>query len=102
MASKKITVNTQQVSKRANDLKEKNATLNKRISSLETLEGSLNVMWDGEANDTFHKEFCSDIVQMKNFHRLINEYVDKLNEIVRAYEQAERDVNEIAKVRTYK
>ncbi|MBO5303960.1 MAG: WXG100 family type VII secretion target [Lachnospiraceae bacterium] len=100
--AKTITVNPSQVDKKAQELKRYNTSLKKKIQELKTQEKSLNSMWDGEANDEFHKRFNEDMTQMNNFYNAIENYVSKLNEIVDAYEKAEKKNLSTASKRTYK
>lgn len=100
--AKTITVNPKQIEKKAEELKKYNSKLKNKINELKTQEKSLNGMWDGEANDAFHKSFNSDITQMNNFYNAIEQYVAKLKQIVDAYEKAERTNVNTATKRSYK
>ena len=88
--SNSIQVTTATLTKKATELKSINSKFKTQIESLKTAENSLNSMWDGEANDAFHKEFTKDVTQMTNFYNAIEKYVTSLNEIVKQYENAER------------
>lgn len=100
--ARSITVTPKQVEEKAKELKKYNSNLKTKIEELVTQEKSLNGMWDGEANDAFHKSFNSDITQLNNFYNAIENYVTKLNEIVDAYEKAERKNKNTASKRSYK
>lgn len=97
-----IQVTTATLTKKANDLKSLNSRLKTQISNLKSTESSLNSMWDGDANDAFHKAFQQDLVQMNNFYNAIEQYVAKLNEIVKQYENAEKANQQTASTRKYK
>lgn len=97
-----ITVTTSQVKGKADMLKSYNSQLNSQISQLQQQESSLCSMWDGDAKNAFDKEFKKDIVQMQNFYKAIEQYVAKLNEIVKAYDDAESRNTQTATNRTYK
>ncbi|MDO5411619.1 MAG: WXG100 family type VII secretion target [Lachnospiraceae bacterium] len=100
--SNTIQVSTTTLKNKANDLKNQNSRLKTQIDNLKTQEKHLNGMWDGEANDAFHKAFEQDITQMHNFYNAIEQYVAKLNEIAKAYEDAERKNIALANQRKYK
>ena len=91
-----IRVDSHQLKAQAEQLKQLNAT-----SDLESSEENLNSMWEGDANDQFHKAFKSDKVQMDNFYNAIENYVNVLNEMVAGYESAEAANTDIATQRNY-
>lgn len=97
-----IQVTTGTLSKKADELKSLNSRFKSQIENLKTVEASLNSMWDGEANDAFHRAFTQDTTQMTNFYNAIEQYVAKLNEIVKMYEQAEKNNAATANTRKYK
>lgn len=100
MASE-IQVTTATLHSKAEELRGLNANLKTQIGELENTEASLNSMWDGEANSTFHAAFQNDIVQMNNFYNAIEKYAQVLQEIARQYENAEQANMSIASNRTY-
>ena len=59
-------------------------------------------MWEGEAKTAFHKAFTQDVTQMHNFYNAIEQYVQKLDQIATAYEQAEKKNTATATTRKYK
>ena len=97
-----ITVTTTQIKNKANELKSLNSKFKNQINSLRSSESSLNSMWDGEANDAFHKAFNSDMTQLTNFYNAIEQYVSKLNQIAQAYDKAEKTNVSTANTRKYK
>lgn len=100
--AKTITANTGQITSKAQELKQLNDRLKNQIEELISTESSLNSMWDGDANDAFHKAFAQDVVQMNNFYNAIVAYVAKLQEIVSTYEKAENANLNTASTRKYK
>lgn len=88
--AKTITVTTSTLKSKANELKSLNSKLKSHINSLRSGESSLNSMWDGEANDAFHKAFTKDATQMDNFYNAIEKYVQALQEIAKKYDAAEQ------------
>lgn len=97
-----ITANTGTITSKAEELKTLNSSLKTRIEELVSTENALNSMWDGDANDAFHKAFGQDIVQMNEFHAAIEKYISSLQEIVRTYEKAESTNLSTASSRTYR
>lgn len=96
-----ITVNATTVKRKADELKQLNAKFKKQVNALRTEEKSLNSMWDGDANDAFHKAFEKDVTQMDNFYNAIEKYVSNLDQIVDAYEKAEKTNTNTANKRKY-
>lgn len=96
-----ITVTTSQLTSKANELKSYNTKFKTQVENLKQQESSLNSMWDGEANDAFHKAFDKDVTQMNNFYNAIEKYVQSLNEIIKNYENAESNNLKTATNRTY-
>lgn len=85
-----IQVTTTALNNKATNLKTYNSKLKSQIENLKTAESALNSMWDGEANDAFHKTFNQDIIQMTNFYNAIEKYIACLLAIIKEYERAER------------
>ena len=96
-----IRVDSHQLKAQAEQLKQLNATFKNTTTDLESSEENLNSMWEGDANDQFHKAFKSDKVQMDNFYNAIENYVNVLNEMVAGYESAEAANTDIATQRNY-
>ena len=57
--------------KKAEELKGLNTRFKTSVESLNTTEQSLNSMWEGEANEAFHKCFLRDKGRMDSFHAAI-------------------------------
>lgn len=85
----------------ADELEQRNEQFRNAINELENLEGRLNGMWDGEANDTFHQAFTNDKIQMTNFYNAIAQYVATLRSIADRYQQAEINNTDTARTRSY-
>lgn len=100
--SNTIQVSTTTLKEKANTLKSLNSSFKKQVESLSSQEQSLNSMWDGEANDAFHKAFSDDIIQMNNFYNAIEKYASVLTEIAGEYEKAEKTNLNTASTRSYK
>lgn len=100
--AKSITVTTSTLKTKASELKNFNGQFKQKVESLVSEEGSLNSMWDGEANDAFHKAFQKDVNQMGNFYKTIEKYISSLQEIIKQYESAEKMNLSTATKRSYK
>lgn len=96
-----ILVTAATVRNKANELSNLNGQLKSKVSDLVGKEENLNGMWDGEANDAFHKAFGDDVQQMQNFTAEIERYVDALLNIATEYENAERMNTAIGTERKY-
>ncbi len=96
-----IKVTASQLKSKANSLRQLNNSFKTQITQLEGAESRLNSMWDGEANDAFHKAFMHDKQAMQEFKKAIDKYVEALNDIARKYEDAERKNTSTATARKY-
>ncbi|MBO6142551.1 MAG: WXG100 family type VII secretion target [Lachnospira sp.] len=96
-----IRVDSHQLKAQAEQLKQLNATFKNTTSDLEASEENLNSMWEGDANDQFHKAFKSDKTQMDNFYNAIEKYVSVLQEMVANYESVEAVNTDTAVQRNY-
>lgn len=97
-----IQVTSATLKSKADQLKQYNKQFKNNVKQLESAEGSLNSMWDGPANDAFHKAFHNDKVQMDNFYNAIEAYVNALLKIAAQYQKAENQNVTTANKRTYK
>ena len=97
-----ITVNTSTITNKAGELKTLNSSLKTQIEELTSTESALNSMWEGDANDAFHKAFTQDINRMNEFYNTIEKYITSLQEIVSVYEKAENANLNTANTRSYK
>ena len=66
--------------------KQRMATL---LQNLVAQETALNAMWDGEANDAFHKEFTNSAERISRFCDMANLFAGKLEDIAAEYQMAE-------------
>lgn len=85
----------------AEALRSLNQQFKAAASELESTEGALNTMWEGEARNTFHRAFTSDKTQMTNFYNAIEVYAQRLEAAAAKYAQAEAQNTEIAATRSY-
>lgn len=96
-----IRVTSAQLRAQAEALRTTNQNFKAQVNSLEEKEASLNSMWDGDANDAFHKAFSQDKVQMDNFYNAIMQYITVLENIADKYDQAEATNASTASTRNY-
>lgn len=94
-------VQTTVLRSQADQLETLNGQFKTCIEQLVTSEGSLNSMWDGDANDAFHNAFVTDKGKMDEFYKLIIQYIERLRSIATKYEQAEQANLDIASTRSY-
>ncbi len=80
----------------AEKLKELNEQFKSNVEMLTEKENSLSGMWEGEARNAFHTAYSNDKVQFDNFYRVINEFVNRLQEDAAAYDKAESIAVDIA------
>lgn len=96
-----ILVTAQELRAKAGELKDKNMGFKTHVSNLESQEGELIGMWDGQARNMFDQQFKKDVMQFNGFFTLINEYVNALEMIAAKYEQVEAVNVATANTRTY-
>lgn len=99
MASIQVTATT--LKTQADTLRQYNSSFKSAVGELESIEGQLNSMWEGEANTAFHTAFHNDKVQMDNFYNAIEMYANVLTNIATRYEQAESVNTDTATTRNY-
>ena len=97
-----IRVTAATLKSKAGELKSLNEKLKSDVNNLESTEQNLTSMWEGEAKQAFHNAFHSDKVQMDNFARLIDVYVQKLETIAEKYASAESTNVSTATTRKYR
>lgn len=96
-----IRVTAAQLKTNAQELASLNHSFKIQVNELEMCEQKLCTMWEGQTKEAFHKAFCSDKMQMDNFHVLIERYAEALLAIAAKYEQAEAMNTETASTRNY-
>lgn len=80
-------------------LEQYNRQFETKVQELVSEQKRVDGMWDGQANTEFNNNFNKDKAQFDNFHREINNYIDKLKIIKANYEDAETSSTRIAKTR---
>ncbi|HCT91638.1 MAG TPA: hypothetical protein DF613_09725 [Lachnospiraceae bacterium] len=87
--AKSIKVTPKTLTDKATQLKNLNKNFKQKVADLRSLEQKLDSMWDGDANDSFRKDFQKDATQMDNFYNAVEAYVSTLNQIADNYANAE-------------
>ena len=93
-------VTAAELRKKADQLKGLNSRFKGSVDSMQATEQSLKSMWEGEANETFHKAFVSDKGKMDQFHAAIDRFIEALLIIAAKYEEAEKKNTQTAAVRS--
>ncbi len=99
MAEFNVTVS--QLTAKANELEQLNATFDGMIKTLQETEASVGSMWEGEAKAKFHEAFTSDMAQLRKFYDAIVVYVHALRQVIAKYAEAEGKNIEVATTRKY-
>lgn len=94
-------VTSSELKAKASDLRDLNAQFKTQVGNLESQEGSLTSMWEGEARNAFDIAFKNDKAQMENFYNLIEQYCAALDNIAAKYDMAEAQNIATAQTRTY-
>lgn len=87
---------------KAAELRQTNSQFKKAVEDMTSSEQQLMGMWDGEAKDTFHQAYNSDVQQMNTFYQAIEQYCQTLEQAATQYENTEKKNQNIASSRTYK
>ena len=83
-----FTVTSSELKAKANELRNLNAQFKTQVGNLESQEGNLVTMWEGEAKNAFHTAFMNDKSQMDKFYDLICfllKYVICLTDVIIIY-----------------
>lgn len=94
-------VTSSELKAKAGELRELNSQFKTQVGNLESQEGSLVSMWEGEARNAFDIAFKNDKSQMDNFYNLIEQYCVALENIAAKYDMAEAQNVSTAQARTY-
>lgn len=96
-----LTVTSSKLRETAAELRRLNTQLKTELDNMTARERSLNSMWDGQANDTFHAAYEHDVREYQDFIQAINEYIQALLQAAEEYERTEAKNNAIASARSY-
>lgn len=95
-------VTSRELKAKANELRDLDAQFKTQVGNLESQEGSLITMWEGEARNKFDMAFKNDKAQMDNFYNLIQQYCTALDNIAAKYDMAEARNVSTAQSRNYR
>ncbi len=84
-----FSVTSSELRQKSEQLKGLNAKFKTSVEALETSEQALKTMWEGEANEAFHKAFVNDKGKMDSFYTAVQQYIEALLAIAVKYEEAE-------------
>lgn len=82
-------VTSSQLKSKATELRNLNSQFKAQVGNLESQEGNLVSMWEGEARNAFDTAFKNDKGWMDNFYNLIEQYCVALETIAAKYDTAE-------------
>ncbi|MGN0623820.1 MAG: WXG100 family type VII secretion target [Oscillospiraceae bacterium] len=94
-------VNIPALTSKMEELMAQNETLKAQKESLSTASQSLKSVWEGEAQAAFTNAVNQDLIKIQDFINLIEQYCQKLNEIIDRYRDAENRNMDTAATRTY-
>lgn len=95
-----IQVTPKMLRDKASELRNQNKTLRSQLETLRSQESNLSGMWEGEAHDSFKREFTKDLTRIDEFCAAIDAYANALDTIATQYETAENKNTGIANSRT--
>ncbi len=96
-----ILVTAQEIRKKASDLREQNSKFKMQVGNLESQEGELVGMWEGQARNAFDQALKTDKNQFDALYQLIEQYCQTIETIASNYEKAETENYNTAATRTY-
>lgn len=100
--SSQIQLKESALNQKKSRLEELNKKFESQVKELKTTEKALQSMWTGDAAKQFDQSFTKDSESYDAFYKLVNKYVQALEQIMKAYENSEKANVQIAKTRSYK
>ena len=94
-----FTVTASALRDKANELRKQNKNLKNQIEGLRAKESSLSGMWEGDAHESFSREFIKDMGKLEQFYSAIEDYANKLDQLAQEYDKAESTNTQIANSR---
>ncbi len=85
-----FTVTPQTLRDKADQLHSLNSQYKAALETLQSQEGTLQGQWEGQARDTFHREFTKDVSRLMQFYSAVEDYSQKLRQIAQQYADAEK------------
>lgn len=97
----KINVTVSELINAVKLLNERNGNFRSKVTEMAGLESELGAMWQGEANNAFRIAFNNDRQEWEYFAKLVDQYIQTLQNIADRYSRTEQDNTTQAKNRTY-
>ena len=94
-------VDLQKLEQCLSDLKSDHKQFDAEVENLRTSERTLSGKWEGDAKEAFEKAFNSDAKYMDDFGRLLTEYENALDTVIKAYRNAESTNIATGNLRTF-
>ena len=82
----KYSLTAQELQSAIGELSSSNAQFKARVADLQSKQGALAGMWQGDANTAFNAAFNSDKGQWDAFAQLMDRYIETLQSIKATYE----------------
>ena len=91
----KIKVNTVSLNTTKTNVSSQIKQIRSQIQALRADIALLDTMWEGEAHNTFHREFISDVVKLENLCKSLDGIVSYEGNAVTEYNRCEQKVAEL-------
>lgn len=88
-------VNPQDMLNTANSIKGNIDEWTQAVNSIFTLQGELDGMWDGDANDAFNAQWADDKKKYENLAQLMQKYCVAITNAANLYIEREAEVTQI-------
>ena len=85
-----LIVSAQEITNKKNTLATLKNTLETQVSQMETLNRSLDGMWEGPAKEKYAAALNIDIAKIKLFIKVIGEFISILYQIIVLYKTMEK------------
>lgn len=94
-----IKVTSKELRDKALELRQLNTKFRGEVDKMIGYRNQLDSMWDGDARLAFDKAFDTDRGKWDTFAKNIDDYAQKMEEMAKAYEDAEAKATEVATTR---
>lgn len=94
-----ISVSSNQLKSRRDQLEQYNSRLEQLRSSYEDLERRLNAQWEGDAKNNFHNTFLQNMENLRSLSDAVKQYCSVLQDIICKYESTEAQNASLASTR---
>jgi len=87
-----MNVTPEQMNAVATELQGKISEWESAVQKINTLVSEMDVMWDGNANDSFNAKFQEDQTKFTQLQQIMGEYTVAINTAARNYVEAEEQI----------